>query len=496
MKSPLSKKNRRMRKKMLRYDVVIIGAGIAGLYAGMGFSRDKKVLIVSKSYPWECNTYYAQGGVTTAYNDADIPLHVADTLQAGAGLCNREAVEFLSEASQGVIADLIQRGFCFDTDVEGNLLYTKEAAHSRNRILHAGGDATGRHLHLFLLQQNPHPMLSNATVTDLLMDESRCCGVEVLSEGKRKLIYANNVIIASGGVGSLYEYHTNSHAISADLHGICLEKEIVLENMEMMQFHPTVFVTNSGARKQLLSEALRGEGAWIVDDAGYRFLFEYDERGEMAPRDIVSRAIFDYKQRTSSHVYLSCEHFDQAYFRGRFPNIYNALRDLGYSLPDQRVPISPAFHYAIGGIKSNLDGSVPATQGLYVIGEAACTGVHGANRLASNSLLEGLVFGKYAAQTINQTANDPCTKQFSVRKEPLEVLGDKEKKDRLRRVMWEYVSIKRTPTGLQKALEEITTMLESSVGRLLKLRLLSARSIVKSALNRRDSIGVHYITEA
>lgn len=481
---------------MLRYDVVIIGAGIAGLYAGMGFSRDKKVLIISKSYPWECNTYYAQGGVTTAYNDADIPLHVADTLQAGAGLCNREAVEFLSEASQGVIADLIQRGFCFDTDVEGNLLYTKEAAHSRNRILHAGGDATGRHLHLFLLQQNPHPMLSNATVTDLLMDESRCCGVEVLSEGKRKLIYANNVIIASGGVGSLYEYHTNSHAISADLHGICLEKEIVLENMEMMQFHPTVFVTNSGARKQLLSEALRGEGAWIVDDAGYRFLFEYDERGEMAPRDIVSRAIFDYKQRTSSHVYLSCEHFDQAYFRGRFPNIYNALRDLGYSLPDQRVPISPAFHYAIGGIKSNLDGSVPATQGLYVIGEAACTGVHGANRLASNSLLEGLVFGKYAAQTINQTANDPCTKQFSVRKEPLEVLGDKEKKDRLRRVMWEYVSIKRTPTGLQKALEEITTMLESSVGRLLKLRLLSARSIVKSALNRRDSIGVHYITEA
>jgi len=480
---------------MLRYDAVIIGAGIAGLYAGMGFSRDKKVLIISKSYPWECNTYYAQGGVTTAYNDADISIHVADTLEAGAGLCNRAAVQFMSEASQGVIGDLIQRGFCFDTDEAGNLLYTKEAAHSCNRILHAGGDATGRYLHLFLLQQNPHPMLSNATVTDLLMDEGRCCGVEVLSEGKRKLIYANNVIIASGGVGSLYEYHTNSHAISADLHGICLEKGIVLENMEMMQFHPTVFVANSGARKQLLSEALRGEGAWIVDDAGYRFLFEYDERGEMAPRDIVSRAIFDYKQRTSSHVYLSCEHFDKEYFQGRFPNIYNALRDLGYNLPAQRVPISPAFHYAIGGIKSNLDGSIPNTQGLYVIGEAACTGVHGANRLASNSLLEGLVFGKYAAQTINQTANDPCTKQFSVGEEPLEVSGDKEKKDRLRRVMWEYVSIKRTPTGLQKALEEINAMLDSSVGRLLKLRLLSARSIVYGAQKRTTSIGVHYITE-
>lgn len=480
---------------MLRYDAVVIGAGVAGLYAGIGFSRDKKVLIISKSHPWECNTYYAQGGVTTAYNDADIPLHVADTLEAGAGLCDREAVQFMSEASQGVIRDLIDRGFRFDTDEAGNLLYTKEAAHSCNRILHAGGDATGRYLHLFLLQQNPHPMLSNATVIDLLMENNRCCGVEVLSEGKRKLIYANNVIIASGGVGSLYEYHTNSHAISADLHGICLEKGIALENMEMMQFHPTVFVTNSGARKQLLSEALRGEGAWIVDDAGYRFLFEYDERGEMAPRDIVSRAIFDYKQRTASQVYLSCEHFDQDYFRGRFPNIYNALRDLGYTLPKQRIPISPAFHYAIGGIKSNLDGSVPNTQGLYVIGEAACTGVHGANRLASNSLLEGLVFGKYAAQTINHSTNDPCTKHFSVGEEPLEVLEDKEKKDHLRRVMWEYVSIKRTPRGLQKTLEVINDMLDSSVGRLLKLRLLSAREIVQSALNRSESIGVHYITE-
>ncbi len=489
-------KNQSPREKALRYDVVIIGAGVAGLYAAIGLPKHLKVLVISKSHPWECNTYYAQGGVTTAYNDADIPLHVADTLEAGAGMCDPNAVQLMSESSQVVISDLMQRGFLFDTDEVGNLLYTKEAAHSRNRILHAGGDATGRYLHLFLLQQNPHPMLSNASVIDLLMENNKCCGVEVLSEGARKLIYADNVIIASGGVGSLYEYHTNSHAISADIHGICLEKGIELESMEMMQFHPTVFVSGSGARKLLLTEALRGEGAWIVDENGYRFLFEYDERGEMAPRDIVSRAIFDYKQRTSSQVYISCAHFDKEYFQGRFPNIYKALRDLGYNLPSERVPISPAFHYAIGGIKSDLEGRVPNTQGLYVIGEAACTGVHGANRLASNSLLEGLVFGKRAAESILHNASKSCVQKFNISTTALEVEGDKEKKDALRHIMWDKVSIVRTPEGLRYALDEIERMLNSNVGRLLSLRLLSARAIVASALKRTESIGVHYITHA
>ncbi len=478
----------------MRYDVVIIGSGVAGLYAAIELPKSLKVLVISKSHPWECNTYYAQGGVTTAYDDADISVHISDTLGAGAGLCNANAVQFMSEQSQEVIRDLIARGFGFDKDGEGNLLYTQEAAHSRSRILHAGGDATGRHLHLFLLQQNPHPMLSNATVIDLLMENNQCCGVEVLSEGARKLIYADNVIIASGGVGSLYEYHTNSHAISADIHGICTEKGIELESMEMMQFHPTVFVSGTGARKLLLTEALRGEGAWIVDEEGKRFLFEVDERGEMAPRDIVSRAIFDYKQRTSSQVYISCAHFEKEYFQKRFPNIYKALSDLGYNLPKDRVPISPAFHYAIGGIKSDLQGRVPHTQGLYVVGEAACTGVHGANRLASNSLLEGLVFGKRAAQTIKENPHTPCLRKFEIGNETLEMEGDKEKKDALRHLMWDKVSIVRTSQGLNEALSVIEGMMNEGVGRLLKLRLLSARAIVQSALKRTESIGVHYIT--
>ncbi|MDD2828285.1 MAG: L-aspartate oxidase [Sulfuricurvum sp.] len=476
----------------MRYDVVIIGAGVAGLYAAIGLPKHLKVLILSKSHPWECNTYYAQGGVTTAYDTEDIELHVSDTLEAGAGMCDKQAVQMMSEQSQEVIEDLIGRGFLFDTDANGNLLYTQEAAHSRSRILHAGGDATGRYLHHFLLHQNPHPMLCNATVTDLLIEDNRCCGVEVYTEGARKLIYADNVIIASGGVGSLYEYHTNSSFISADIHGICLEKGIKLESMEMMQFHPTVFVSGSGARKLLLTEALRGEGAWIVDENGYRFLYEYDERGEMAPRDIVSRAIFDYKQRTSSQVYISCAHFDKEYFQNRFPNIFKALRDLGYNLPQDRVPISPAFHYAIGGIKSDLEGRVPNYDGLYVVGEAACTGVHGANRLASNSLLEGLVFGRRASESILSSIPSHCRQIFELSSEPLEMVGDKEKKDALRRLMWDKVSIVRTQEGLNEALRLIEEMLSSKVGRLLKLRLLSARAIVQSALNRHESIGVHY----
>ncbi len=484
-----------LRTLPLRYDVVIIGSGVAGLYAAIALPKRLKVLIINKSNPWECNTYYAQGGVTTAYNDEDIASHVQDTLDAGAGMCNATAVQFMSESSQGVIRDLIDRGFEFDKDEEGHLLYTKEAAHSRSRILHAGGDATGRYLHFFLLNQNPHPMLSDATVVDLLIENNQCCGVEVLSEGKRKMIFADNVIIASGGVGSLYEYHTNASTISGDIHGICIEKGIELESMEMMQFHPTVFVANNWARKQLLSEALRGEGAHVVDENGYRFLFEYDPRGELAPRDIVSRAIFDYKQRAKKQVYLSCEDFESEYFKERFPNIYKSLNDLGYHLPKERVPISPAFHYAVGGIKTNIDGSVPGIKGLYAAGEAASTGVHGANRLASNSLLEGLVYSQKVAESILAGSAHGCAEHFSVGNEPLELEGDKEKKDQLRRIMWENVSIKRTPEGLGVAFEAITKMLSEKVGRLLRLRLLTARSIVTSAQKRTESIGVHYIEQ-
>ncbi len=262
----------------------------------------------------------------------------------------------------------------------------------------------------------------------------------------------------------------------------------------MMQFHPTVYVGNNSVQKQLLSEALRGEGAIIEDENGYRFLKEYHEDGELAPRDIVSRAIFDYSQKHQQQVYLSFKNFDNEYFQKRFPNIYLNLNALGFKIPDQRVPISPAFHYAIGGIKTNLDGEVGSVQGLYAIGEAASTGVHGANRLASNSLLEGLVFARRAAEKVLAYKGAECPQIIQITEDVLLREGDKAKKDRLRRIMWDKVSIVRTHDGLREAKEEIDAMLAEKIGRLLKLRLLTARAIIGSALERKTSIGVHYIS--
>jgi len=477
----------------MKYDVIIVGAGVAGLYAAMHLPRDKKVLIINKRETFKCNSFYAQGGIALAIDAEDIPLHVKDTLDAGAGLCDEEAVRVLSESSKGIIDDLIARGFEFDRDKEGKLLYTKEAAHSKERILHAGGDATGRYMHYFLLQQNPHPMLTDARVVDLLIKDGECYGVTVLDHRESRNIYADNVIIASGGVGSLYAYHTNAPCISADMQGLCVLKGIELADMEMMQFHPTVFVDNNSAQKLLLTEALRGEGATVEDENGRRFLFDYDERGELASRDIVSKAIYDHHKKTGMQTYLSFQNFEHVYFTKRFPNLYKNLQDLGFDVPKQRVPISPAFHYAIGGIKTDVNGAVSGVKSLYAVGEVASTKVHGANRLASNSLLEGLVFGKRAVAHLLSKKEHKKSVTFEVADEVMSYKEDKEKKNLLRRIMWENVSIVRTKSGLKSALEQINALLNEKIGKLLKFRLLSAREIVLAALARDESIGVHFI---
>jgi len=481
---------------MIRYDVIIIGAGVAGLYAAMHLPKDKKVLIINKRESFKCNTFYAQGGVALSRDTADIPFHIQDTLEAGAGLCDEEAVKVLSENSRAAIDELIANGFEFDRDEEGKLLYTKEAAHSCERILHAGGDATGRYLHFFLLKQNTHAMLGDARVVDLLIKDGECYGVTLLEHRERRNIYAKNVIIASGGVGSLFEYHTNAPCISADMQGLCVMKGIALDRMEMLQFHPTVFVNSTNAQKMLLTEALRGEGATIEDENGKRFLFDYDERGELASRDIVSKAMYNYSRKTGLKIYLSLENFDEEYFAHRFPNIYKNLRLLGYKVPAQRVPISPAFHYAIGGIRTDLEARVPGVKNLYAVGEVASTRVHGANRLASNSLLEGLVFAKRAAQDIMRHIDDEKVDvRFELEEEEMSLKNDKNIKNQLRRIMWENVSIVRTKSGLNDALETINALLNENIGKLLKFRLLTAKEIVTSALKRSESIGVHTIQE-
>ncbi|NPA73495.1 MAG: L-aspartate oxidase [Epsilonproteobacteria bacterium] len=478
------------------FDVVIVGAGIAGLNTALNIPKDKKVLILCKENSWDCNTFYAQGGISVPVDEEDIELHIKDTLLAGAGLCDEDAVRVLCSEGMDAVKSLMDRGLEFDKDNEGNLLYTKEAAHSRNRILHAGGDATGRVVHLFLMQNNPHPLMYKTTVVDILKKDDRVYGVRVFHKGKFKNIYCKNLVLASGGIGSLYEFHTNSRTISADIQGLALECGCELRDMEMTQFHPTVFVNTDKARKQLLSESLRGEGAYVVNEKGERFLFDYDERGELSPRDIVSRAIFDYKQKhKGERVYLSFENFEKSFFKKRFPTIYYNLKDLGFNLPEERVPISPAFHYAMGGIKCDLDTKVANFRNLFVVGEVASTRVHGANRLASNSLLEGIVFSIRAAKAISRNDTDFSHIEFEDKNEPLFKEGDKEKKNELRKIMWDDVGIIRSREKLKSALHKVDMFIQEDIGKLLRLRLRVSKEIIKSALNRKESLGAHYIKE-
>ncbi len=483
---------------MKRFDVIIIGAGIAGLYAAMHLPESMKVLVVCKDIPWECNTFYAQGGIVTALDEADVPHHIDDTLAAGAWHNVREAVEIMSRESLSVREDLLKRGMEFDRGDEGALLYTKEAAHSASRILHAGGDATGRYLHYFMMTHNPHLLQRNTLVYDLLIEKGRCYGIRAMVNYRPTTLYADRVLIASGGIGSLYAYNTNSRTVSADIHGICPEKGIRLADMEFMQFHPTVFVKTPYARKLLLTEALRGEGAHIVDEQGRRFLFDYDERGELASRDIVSRAIFDYKRKTGSEVYLDFSMFDEEWFHRRFPNISKTFEALGYRLPHDRVPISPAFHYANGGIDCDTWGRIPGMRGLYVAGEAARTGVHGANRLASNSLLEAAVFARRAAEAIlSDNVHDGAVPRFEKDYDTqLHRENDKRYKQQLRQMMWKNVGIIRTIEGLHEAKNFIYDTKNREIGRLLELRLNTAAAIVEAALARRESLGSHYIESA
>ena len=480
------------------YDYVIVGAGIAGLNAARLIPKNKKVLILCKMSTWNSNTFWAQGGIASAIDEQDIPAHIKDTLEAGANYNNLEAVKLLSKESIPTIKELISAGMNFDKNSDGTLAYTKEAAHSRNRILHASGDATGREIHIFLLEHCPHEILTQAVVCDLLIQDDICYGVQYFtSEHEQKVVFAHNTIIASGGVGSLYRYHTNSTANAGEIHGIIAEKNIALKDMEMTQFHPTVLKGTSFARKPLLSEALRGEGAFVVDENGKRFLFDYHEDGELAPRDIVSRAIFDYNKKTGLGVFLNFDNFEKKAFKKRFPNIYENIKDLGYELPFENVPISPAFHYCMGGIEVGLDTKVKGFKNLYAIGEVACNGVHGANRLASNSLLEGLVFSRIAVlkslEEDFKISKDDYQKDIKIYTR--NKLIDKDIKDDLRRIMWEQAGIVRNKKELKEALEKIEGYLKLDVGRLLYLRLLTARIILKASLKREKSLGAHYIKE-
>ena len=469
----------------MKFDCIIIGSGLSAVWSAK-FLNEKgfKTLLLTKEQIWDCNSFYAQGGVTIANDKNDMPLHIEDTMKAGSFYNKKEAIEILSKSSLKLINELSNYGFKFDPGV------TKEGAHSVPRVYHKGGDATGREIHKFIFKKDKSYLLDEAVVFDILIQNNIAYGVSVWHKNKKFNIYADNIIIASGGIGAIYKYDTNAKTIAGEIQGIAIEKRIKLKDMEMTQFHPTVFIEMKFSQKLLLTEALRGEGAHIVDENKNRFLFEYDKRGELASRDIVSRAIFMHQQK-GHRVFLDVSMFDEEYFKNRFPTIFNKLRDYDINVPKEKIPVSPAFHYMMGGIEVDLNSKVPGFKNLYAVGEVSNTGVHGANRLASNSLLECFIFGKKAAKEIIKNSFKTEDKKFGINNEELFKKDDKKYKNMLREQMWKNVGIIRNKKGLSEALEFIENTIPK-LGRMAKLRFLTARKIVKSSLKREISLGAHY----
>lgn len=389
----------------IRTDFIVVGAGVAGLRAAIELAPAGRVLIVAKDSLRESSSEYAQGGIAAALNDDDeVELHEQDTIVAGDGLCDVEAVHALVEEAPGAIEQLIDWGTAFDRE-GARLLFAREGAHSRNRVLHAHGDSTGREIVRTLRQQAGSlenvTFQSFAAVTDLLLDGGEVSGVSALDEMTHStvLIEARAVLLATGGLGRVFENTTNPDVATGDGVACAYRAGAGIADIEFVQFHPTALYIPSAPRF-LLSEALRGEGGYLRNASGERFMERYHPLKELAPRDVVSRSIvLELRATGDSSAFLDMTHFDRGFVRERFPRIYQTCLSYGVDPETTQVPVRPAAHYAMGGVKTDLHGRTNLPR-LFAAGEVACTGVHGANRLASNSLLEGVVFGARAGRAM------------------------------------------------------------------------------------------------
>jgi L-aspartate oxidase len=395
--------------KTYHADYAVVGSGVAGLRAAIELSGAGSVLVLAKSNLNDSATAWAQGGIAVALSDEDeIGLHAQDTINAGDGLCRAEAVQLLVEEGPKYITELMEWGTEFSR--EGTkLAFTREAAHSRSRILHANGNSTGREITRALLARAhtiPHLHLrAHAFTTELIAERGRVAGIYFLDEadGSQHEVRAGAVLLATGGLGQIYRENTNPELATGDGMAIAYEAGAVLSDMEFVQFYPTTLAVK-GAPRFLLSEGLRNEGGVLRNISLERFMKRYSEAQELAPRDIITRAIAMEMHRTQSpHVYLDMTKKSEEFLKKRFPRIYETCESCGLDLASDLAPVCPAAHYAIGGVKSDVWGRT-SLPGLYVAGETAATGVHGANRLASNSLLEGLVFGARAGQAMSKDA--------------------------------------------------------------------------------------------
>ena len=495
-------------------DFLVMGAGVAGLRAAVELADHGDVLVVTKESLVESNTHYAQGGIAVAMEGGeDVALHLEDTLAAGDGLVFRPAAQVLVTEGPERVAELIEWGARFDR--EGvRLLRTREGAHSRPRILHANGDATGaeisRSLAVFARAHRRIRFAEWTMVTGLVVADGRVIGVD-LRDGEEccRRVGARAVLIASGGAGQAYSDTTNPAVATGDGIALAAEAGAELADMEFYQFHPTAF-SLPGAPRFLLSEALRGEGAWLRNDRGERFMERYHPLLELAPRDVVARAItreaMGAAPGETRPVHLDMRHVKGVDLRQRFPGISAFLARYGLDLARDLIPVRPAAHYLMGGIRTDLDGRT-TVRGLYAAGEAACTGVHGANRLASNSLLEGLVFGARAAQAM--PAGDPllhAAGPVESAAAPFTASEEAELESAIsgmQRAMWAYAGLLREQSGIREGLaaqrrfraflDEIRQRAKSS-RRLAEAQAICrvAGAILNSALARTESRGAHF----
>jgi L-aspartate oxidase len=494
---------------MDRYDYIVVGSGIGGLYTALLAREQGSVLVITKGSIDDCNTRYAQGGIAAAIGKDDSPeLHSQDTISAGCGLSDEETVHILAEEAPVRIADMVGYRVPFDT-LDGEIALTMEAAHSVPRVLHAGGDATGEYIEVTLSRQvrsSGIQVLENFLATDIMVAKGKVAGIRALDcrTGTMEEFECTYLVLATGGAGQLYKYNTNSDVATGDGIALAYGTGAEIADMEFFQFHPTA-LRMSGVPPFLISEAVRGEGGVLRNAAGDRFMSEYHERADLAPRDVVARSILNEMKKTGSdRVFLDVTHLPPHTITTRFPNIYRFCLDRGLDITSVMIPVAPAAHYMIGGIRTNSWGETNIA-GLFATGEVACTGVHGANRLASNSLLEAIVFSK---RIIERTRNKPRKKSpangdpedmyTSLGQRPALKAVPATGLSTLQQLHWDKVGIIRDKDGLNQAAGVLATWQQSlrlptdQPSYELSNLVLTGRLLTEAALIREESRGAHY----
>lgn len=500
---------------IIKTDALIVGTGLAGLFAAIHIAPEKKCIVATKTDFEFTSSWLAQGGIAGVIApDDNVESHVADTLKAGAGLCDIDAVQVLVEESTANIKEMVELNVPFDTNPEGELQITREGGHSCRRIVHCGGDATGREatrrLGQIALERKNLDFMFHTTLIDIITDDNKTVGALVDSDGL-KIILTPCIILATGGIGYNFTHTTNPRGSVGDGISAAYRAGAEVEKLEMIQFHPTTLVAGqSPDRLFLISEAVRGEGGILKNRAGEAFMKDKHPLKDLAPRDIVTRFILqELRKNPDECVFLDVSSMSKEFFSERFPTIYGKCRDHGINLTEDKIPVHPAQHYHMGGIKTDLNGK-SSVEGLYAVGECACTGIHGANRLASNSMLECLVFGRRAAESVND-----CTRtvdESSLRFVGNVITGKKDSLDRktvnalrreLREINTKYIGPIRTMDGIKKALTYFENKLNEyedikiNTFYMAELYNMTQFSYLASlgAYNRKESVGAHYIEE-